>query len=208
MNESLRKDHWTKWSAIILAAGKGSRYKEKKQDLRFHDVPMWEYVRKTVSMIVESNRIVVVGKDVEGGDTRSESVRKGLNSVPQDTSKVVIVEAARPLVKSNQIYQLLDNEYDSVAFVRPLVNTVVYRDGRYVDRNEMYDLLTPQAFNYHLLKEAYDSGNFIDMTDETRVMYEYHNIKPNFIETTNNLYKVTYPGDMEVIKSLELLKDD
>ena len=40
------------------------------------------------------------------------------------------------------------------------------------------------------------------MTDETRVMFEYHSIKPTLIETENNLYKVTYPGDLMIIESI------
>ena len=66
----------------------------------------------------------------------------------------------------------------------------------------MYDMLVPQAFDYKLLVEAYESGRFKDMTDETRVMFEYHGIKPTLVETENNLYKVTYPGDLYVIESI------
>jgi len=86
--------------------------------------------------------------------------------------------------------------------VRPLVNTVVYRNGTYINREELYDLLTPQAFDYKLLLQAYQSGNYPDMTDETRVMFECYGIKPEFIETQNNLYKITYPGDLDVIESI------
>lgn len=191
------------WSAIILAAGKGKRYSGKKQDIIFHGLEIWEFVLNTVLEVIPRNRVVVVGKDIEGGETRTESVRIGLNAIPKDTDRVVVVEAARPLVSSNQIYQLLSENYPSVSFVRPLVNTVVYRNGRYINRNELYDLLTPQAFDYKLLKQAYDEESYVDMTDETRVMYEYYNIAPKFIETTNNLYKITYPGDLEIIKAIE-----
>ena len=40
------------------------------------------------------------------------------------------------------------------------------------------------------------------MTDETRVMYEFHGIRAHFIETETNLYKVTYPGDLDIIESI------
>ena len=40
------------------------------------------------------------------------------------------------------------------------------------------------------------------MTDETRAMFEYHGIKPHFIETSSNLFKVTYPGDLSIIESI------
>ena len=50
--------------------------------------------------------------------------------------------------------------------------------------------------------EAMNSGRFEDMTDETRVMFEYFNIKPHFIETTENLIKVTYPRDLAIVERL------
>ena len=189
-------------SVIILAAGKGNRYKEKKQDVFFHNKPLWRYSYETTKSIVGSDRIVVVGKDIPGGETRTGSVLNGLVALPENTDRVVIVEAARPMVTKIQIQQLLRDSHPSVSFVRPLVNTVIFRDGRYLNREELYDLLTPQSFDYKLLLEAYQSGKFTDMTDETRIMYEYHGIKPHFIETGSNLFKVTYPGDLDIIESI------
>lgn len=190
------------YSVILLGAGKGTRYKTAKQDVLFHNKPLWRYAYETALDIVGENRIVAVGKDVPGGDTRTSSVLKGLEALTADTDRVVIVEAARPMVTKDQILQLLTDTHPSTSFVRPLVNTIVYRDGRYINREELYDLLTPQAFDYKLLLEAYSSGKFSDMTDETRVMFEYYGIKPHFIETGSNLFKVTYPGDLDIIESI------
>ena len=191
-----------KYSAILLAAGKGTRYNGTKQDVLFHDKPLWRYAYETTLSVVGEGRIVAVGKDIAGGVTRTGSVLNGLEALPKDTDRVIIVEAARPMVTRDQVLQLLTNEHPSVSFVRPLVNTVVYRDGRYINREELYDLLTPQAFDYKMLLGAYRSGQFNDMTDETRAMFEYHGIKPHFIETGSNLFKVTYPGDLDIIESI------
>lgn len=191
-----------KFVSILLAAGKGTRYKEKKQDIVFHGKPIWEYAYDTLADVVGKENIVVVGKDIEGGQTRTESVAKGLLALPSDSDYVVIVEAARPMVLRNQIEELFNSGHPSVTFVRPLVNTVIYRDGTYIDRNQLYDLLTPQAFEYRLLLEAYMSGKYVDMTDDTRIMYDYHGIKPLMIQTGSNLFKITYPGDMDIIESI------
>ena len=190
------------YSAILLAAGKGTRYHGTKQDALFHGKPLWHYAYETVKSVVDFERIVVVGKDIQGGEKRSGSVLNGLLALPKNTNRVIIVEAARPMVTTKQIIELLTDSYPSTTFVRPLVNTVIYRDGTYINRNELFDLLTPQAFNYKLLMEAYQSGRFTDMTDETRVMFEYHGIRPHFLETGSNLYKVTYPGDLDIIESI------
>ena len=191
-----------KVSAILLAGGQGQRFHAQKQFVEINGKPMWEYPYEKICSLIGRERVVVVGIDIPGGTTRTESVINGMKALPADTERVVIIEAARPLVTEEQLAALIDDNNPSVSFVRPLVNTIVYRDGRYLNRNELYDLLTPQAFDYHLLFEALQSGRFLDMTDETRIMFEYHGISPKFIETTGNLMKVTYPEDIIVLKSL------
>ena len=190
------------YGAILLAAGKGTRYHGKKQDLLFHDKPLWRYAYETAMSVVGEGYIVAVGKDFPGGETRTGSVMKGLQALPKSIDRVIIVEAARPMVTREQIVELLEDKHPSVTFVRPLVNTVIYRDGTYINRGDLYDMLTPQAFDRKMLMNAYMSGKFNDMTDETRVMFEYHGVKPHFIETESNLFKITYPGDLDVLESI------
>lgn len=192
-----------KYGAIVLAAGFSTRYGgARKQDLEFHGKQIWQHSYDTAKSVVGDGNIIAVGKDLPGGETRTKSVIIGLKALPKDTDRVIILDAARPLVTTTQIKELLDNPNPSCTFVRPLVNTPIFRDGTYVNRSDMYDMLVPQAFDYKLLLEAYESGQFEDMTDETRVMFEYHGIKPTLIETENNLYKVTYPGDLLIIESI------
>ena len=185
---------------IILAGGKGTRYGSQKQFINFHGKQLWQHVyEKTVEI---TSNTVIVGVDVPSGETRSKSVMNGLHALREDTEHVLIAEAARPLVTKEQMKTLLDDEYSSKTFVMPLVNTVIGRDGTYYDRNKMYELLVPQAFDYKLLLQAYNTGKYTDMTDETRVMYEEYGIKPKFFETSQNLYKVTYPQDIAVLELL------
>lgn len=191
-----------KYAAILLAAGKSTRYKETKQDIIFHEKPIWRYPYETIVDVIGKKNIIVVGKDVKGGETRTESVINGLKALSSDVERVVIVEAARPMVTTMQIKQLLESDKESVTFVKPLVNTVMYRNGTYINREELCELLTPQAFDYKMLVAAYESGRFMNMTDETRVMFEYYGVKPHFIETESNLFKITYPGDLDVIESI------
>lgn len=190
------------FGAILLAAGRGTRYHGKKQDMIFHGKPIWKYAYDTALSVVGEQSIVAVGKDIPGGETRTGSVMNGLKALPKEVDRVILVEAARPMVTREQILQLLEDPYPSSSFVRPLVNTVIYRDGTYINRGDLYDLLTPQAFDRKMLEEAYQSGRFNDMTDETRVMFEFHGVKPHFIETESNLFKITYPGDLDIIESI------
>jgi 2-C-methyl-D-erythritol 4-phosphate cytidylyltransferase len=84
----------------------------------------------------------------------------------------------------------------------PLINTVIKRDGAYVNREDYYDLLTPQAFNFKLLYEAYKNNNNHSYTDETRIIFERFNIKPTFIQGGENLVKLTYHKDLPILEKL------
>lgn len=192
-----------KYGAIILAAGKGERFGSLKQYWELRGKPLWKHVfDKTAQAIGCTENIIKVGIDFPGGITRTESVKLGLSHLRSDTDRVIIAEAARPLVTTDQINQLLLDPEPSSTFVMPLVNTVVARNGIYFNRNEMYELLTPQAFDFPKLIRAYATGKYEDMTDETRVMYEEYGIKPHFIEAGDNLIKVTYPRDIEIVKGI------
>ncbi len=196
----------TKWAlssgAIILAAGQGTRFRGLKQDVVFNGKPLWRWPFDLVTKWLPTEHVVVVGKDVAGGETRSGSVQNGLAALPSQLKRVLILEAARPLVAEEQILQLLCATSPSITMVKPLVNTVIGRDGTYYNRADMYELLVPQAFDYEKLITAYHSGRFSDMTDETRVMWEYYGIKPDFVEAGENLFKVTYPSDISILQSI------
>lgn len=188
--------------AVILAGGQGTRYQKQKQFELLNGVELWKHVYQKALKVIRQENVVVVGVDIEGGKTRSESVQIGLRQLPDNCGRVVILEAARPLVTVEQIQKLADDSHASTTFALPLVNTVIGRDGTYYNRKDFYDLLTPQAFDHKLLRKAYATGNYTDTTDETIVMYKEYGIKPHFILEGENLLKVTYKRDLEVVKQM------
>ncbi|WP_061019374.1 IspD/TarI family cytidylyltransferase [Vibrio splendidus] len=191
---------------IILSAGKGSRFGGRKQELKLDGKMLWQVVLDKALELVGRDAIIVVGEDLPGGETRTESVRIGLSKLPESIKRVVILEAARPLIKVEQINALMENAYSSVSFYNELVDTVISKNGDYLNREMYCNLQTPQSFDYKLLKEAYDSGNFVDMTDETRVMFEFHGIRPQLLLGGANLLKVTYKNDYHTI--LKMLEEE
>jgi len=194
---------------IILAGGNGERFHGKKQDLVFHGKQLWKYAYDTAVSVCDRENIVVVGKDTPGGLTRSNSVFNGLKKLSSKTDRVIILEAARPLVTMKQIEILIKDNSPSSSFVMPLVNTPIGRDGTCYDRNSFYDLLVPQACDYRMLLKAYETEKYKDMTDETRVMYEEYGLKPHLIETGQNLFKVTYPRDIAILETIyQAMKDE
>lgn len=185
--------------AIILAGGKGTRFHQQKQFVQLWGKELWRHVYDKACQLIPKDQIVVVGVDVPGGETRSGSVMNGLNTL-KACKKVLLIEAARPLVTVEQLQTLIDCEDDSITFVAPCIDTIIKKDKTYLNRNDCLRMQTPQAFNYDLLKKAYDTGKYTDMTDETKVLFEEYGIEPTFVMGGENLYKVTYPKDIAFIE--------
>ena len=82
----------------------------KKQFIQFHGKELWRYIYDTACEVLPKNRIVVVGVDIPGGSTRSESVKNGLEWIARyrNCNRVVICEAARALVTSKQLQEIID----------------------------------------------------------------------------------------------------
>lgn len=192
-------------AAVILAAGQGSRFNGRKQFLEFHGKPLYKHVYDTLCKVIPSSNIIIVGVDIEGGNTRNESVKIGLEHLASIKSfnKVVICEAARSLVTQEQIEQIIAADSASICFVNPVVDTVILKDKTYIDRQDCFHLVSPQAFDFKLLYDAYKNADLGELrTDETRLMFEVYGIKPDFLKGDDNLYKVTYPKDIAVLESI------
>ena len=71
-----------------------------------------------------SDDVIVVGVDVPSGDTRQKSVFNGIHKVKEN--RVVIVEAARPLVASEQIKVIAEVNYPSVSYAIKSTDTIFY----------------------------------------------------------------------------------
>ena len=197
--------------AIVLAGGFGARFGERKQFVDFMGKPVYMHVYEKAVIALGCENVVVVGVDIPGGLTRSHSVINGLKHFKQKGkkyNKVLIMEAARPLVTIEQIRSLIDANAPSVTFVQPLVNTIIKKDVEFVNRNDYFELLTPQCFDFELLYKAYIEKSDWDMTDETRVIYEKYKIKPKFIEGGQNLTKLTYIKDLPYLEHLFRLQQE
>lgn len=192
-------------AAIILAAGQGSRFKAKKQFIMFHNKPLYKHVYDTLCTIIPSSHIVVVGVDIEGGETRCASVKCGLEHLAKvgTFARVVICEAARCLVTREQLEEIIHRDSKSICYVNPVVDTVILKDRTYINRADCLHLVSPQAFDFDLLYSAYQQADLGELrTDETRLMYDTYGIKPDFIDGNENLFKVTYPKDISVLENI------
>jgi 2-C-methyl-D-erythritol 4-phosphate cytidylyltransferase len=191
--------------AVILAGGKGIRFGKQKQFIEFHGKELWRHIYDTLSEVLPSGHIVVVGVDIQGGSTRNGSVKNGLDCIAEkgNCDRVVILEAARALVTKVQLEQIIKSDSPSICYVNPVVDTVITLDKQYLTRSECRYLVSPQAFDFKLLYRAYKDCDLSEMrTDETRLMNDIYGIKPDFLEGGENLYKVTYPKDLAIIEEI------
>jgi 2-C-methyl-D-erythritol 4-phosphate cytidylyltransferase len=108
---------------------------------------------------------------VEGGSTRSESVRRGLARVPIDAAVIVVHDAARPLA-TPAIFQAaiaaVRAGADAAIPVVPVTDTLREIDGGVVDRDRLVAVQTPQAFRAEALRRAH-AGN-PEATDDAAVV--------------------------------------
>ena len=99
---------------------------------------------------------------VEGGATRSASVRRGLAAVPPDAAIVVVHDAARPLAGPElfaAVIAAVRRGADGAITAVAVVDTVKRVDGTTVvetlDRATLVSVQTPQAFRADVLRRAH-----------------------------------------------------
>jgi 2-C-methyl-D-erythritol 4-phosphate cytidylyltransferase len=98
---------------------------------------------------------------VEGGGTRSASVRIGLDEVPDEARAVLVHDAARPLLPHGLVeclLEALDEGYDGAVPALPVADTIKRAADGIVSetlrRAELVAVQTPQAFVTAVLRAA------------------------------------------------------
>lgn len=168
--------------ALIVAGGKGTRIKSHrpKQFLEIAGLPVLMHTLQAfVNYSADIKLILVLPEDdfglwkelcekysfnmphqlQAGGDTRFQSVKKGLELVP-DNSLVCIHDGVRPLVHENLIaasFRLAAIHGAAVAAVRlkESIRVIDQDKTQALDRSKFRIIQTPQAFQSALIKKAY-----------------------------------------------------
>ena len=222
----------TVYGALVLAGGSGSRMNTKtaKQYLLLDGKPLIYYalrqfqdsaVEKIVLVVAEGqedycrNEIVErygftkVCAIVPGGNERYLSVYAGLKALT-DADYVLIHDGARPCVDQNIIRRTIDTVAKEQACVvgMPVKDTIKIVDEQQVaqktpDRRRLWQVQTPQAFSYDLIRRAYDvviaSGEQA-VTDDAQVLELAFGKTCRLIEGSYRNIKVTTPEDLDIAK--------
>jgi len=182
--------------ALIVAAGKGMRFGGQipKQYREIHSQPLlsWTILQFEKAQNVDEIVLVVaedfllyanekianafnfskLNRIVTGGETRAESVRRGLESLPISTGYVAIHDGARPTVYHKDIEHVIKiAQKDRAAILaRPISDTVKRVEKDFVistfDRSKLYRAETPQVFQYDLIMSAHKNAVEKNATDD------------------------------------------
>ena len=203
---------------IVVAAGAGSRFGAAKQYVAVGG-------RRTVDRAVDAARsvadgvvlVVPVGTPrvdlpavdvvVDGGATRSASVRAGLAAVPDGVDVVVVHDGARPLAGAALFEAVVDRVRrgaDAALPGLPVTDTVKRVDGGVVvetlDRRALVAVQTPQAFRADVLRRAHAEG--AEGTDDA-ALAEAVGAKVAVVPGDPRNVKLTHPVDLVVAEALE-----
>lgn len=174
-----------KISAIILAAGQGTRMKSKvqKQYLQIDNKPLLYYtleafqdseVNEIIIVtgeseieycqhdIVDKYRFTKVTKIIAGGKERYHSVYAGLKIV--EGNSVLVHDGARPFILPEMINQMIKESENGQASIMavPVKDTIKKVDKQKkvsdtLNRSELWSVQTPQAFDTQKLLLCYES---------------------------------------------------
>ena len=145
---------------------------------------------------------------VAGGPTRQHSVGNGLALVSSDV--VVVHDAARPLVTSSLVTNVLQSMADGIDAVVAAVpvDETLKRVSEMtvletVERSTLWRAQTPAAFRTSSLKSAHEHAaaeGFVG-TDESQLVERYGGSIKIVNGTRDNL-KVTFPEDFAVAEAM------
>lgn len=144
---------------------------------------------------------------VEGGATRSASVRAGLAGVPGDASVIVVHDAARPLAPPTLFTAVVDAVVSGqcggaipvLAVTDTLKRVVEGVVGSTVDRDGLMTVQTPQAFDAVTLRAAHAAGS--DATDDAALV-EALGVVVRAVPGDPRNVKLTHPGDLVVVEAM------
>lgn len=161
---------------------------------------------------------------VAGGDTRAESVARGLRTLPADIDIVLVHDAARAFVPAAAVRRVVDAiaaGADAVVPVVPVADTVKQVDASgavvdTVDRSRLRQVQTPQGFRRLVFDAAYaayadqvarrtdrsgGSGSERAVTDDAGLV-EALGVRVVVVEGDPLAFKVTGPLDLLLAEAL------
>ena len=220
------------WGAVIVAAGRGTRFGGPKQLVELAGKPMvaWsidafasmpevaeivvvtepEYVERVESIVHARERHSSV-RVVRGGDDRQTSARLGIEALSTDVAAVLIHDGARPLVDLDDVRAGMRAVRPGTAslLAMPIVDTVKVADAdgkvtRTLDRSSLWAAQTPQFATARDLRRAHaDAQRRGDPpATDDAALLERAGLDVVVVAGSADNFKVTVPGDLARAEAL------
>ena len=169
-----------------------------------------DYLLYVSQNVIDPYNFHKVRKIVSGGETRQESVLKGLRSLSKSTKLVAIHDGARPLVSEKDINAVVAeaSRTGAAMLATPASDTVKrVKDGYIIatlNREWIYLAQTPQVFRYDLILKAHEEAALdtdLSVTDDASLA-EAAGLKVRIVKSTGPNFKVTSKDDLRLIETL------
>lgn len=184
---------------IILVVGNG----------RIKNISEEEYCKKELIDNCHFNKVKHV---VIGDRERYDSVMNGLKAIQNKVDYVLIHDGARPCITVELIEKCIQDviKYNACVAAVPVKDTIKMVDSKgYAvstpDRNTLWQIQTPQCFEYNLIQKAYHDM-IIDkeksnITDDAMVVEQYSGNKVKMTRSSYKNIKITTPEDLQIAKA-------
>jgi len=214
--------------ALIVAGGKGTRIKSEvpKQFIELNGKPVLLHTIEAFLKYSSALSIILVlpEKDFitwevicekynfntplilqKGGETRFQSVKKGLDRI-DGTGLVAIHDGVRPLVSADLIgasFRLAAVHGSAVAAVglKESIRMTDQDNTKAVNRSRLRLIQTPQTFDLQLIKRAYQLKEDPSLTDDASVAEQSGHVISLFEGSYENI-KITTADDLIVAEAL------
>ena len=159
--------------------------------------------------VVRMFGISKLDKIVPGGALRQESVAAGLAACDLDTRYVVIHDAARPLVTPELVSEVVKEvrSAPAVSVGRPMTDTVKFCEKgqpvvrKTIDREGLWTVQTPQAFQVKELRAAYKALKAKEVTDDCAAL-ELKGVPVRIVQNLKPNIKITTAEDLQLVGAL------
>ncbi len=214
------------WTAVIVAAGRGTRFGRAKQFVEVAGFPLVGWSLRAFGAMPEVSEIIVATEEawiqpmrelassaaplhettvVAGGATRQESVRAALRALSDRCNAAFVHDGARPLVRAHDVRAGMSavRRGHAAVLAAPVVDTIERVDPatmtvrETLSRGELWAAQTPQfAMRTELIRAHTEAHHAGIEATDDIALLERIGVNVHVIASTSENFKVTNPQDV------------
>jgi 2-C-methyl-D-erythritol 4-phosphate cytidylyltransferase len=221
-----------KFAAIVVAAGRGTRFGRPKQLIEIAGRPLVAWSLATFATMPELDDLVIATEPeyvermaeiaaryaprlkasvVPGGATRQASARLALEAVPAHCDAAFVHDGARPLVIAADVRTAAALIAPGVGalLAAPVIDTIkVVEPGsttvmHTLERSRLWAAQTPQFGTLADLRRAHDAARAEGFeATDDAMLLERIGVRVSVVPVTGENFKVTLAGDRELAETI------